>query len=65
MTGPLVVGVRGLRLEALGGWILLTLLLSKWLDTGLTPLVLTLVLSRLLILVLVFDCRWEAWRTFS
>ena len=65
MTGPLVVGVRGLRLEALGGWILLTLLLSKWLSTGLTLLVLTPVLSRLLILVLVFYCRWEAWRTFG
>jgi hypothetical protein len=35
------------------GWILLTPLLSKWLSTGLTVFVLTLVLSRLLTLVLV------------
>ena len=36
-------------------WILLTPLLSRWLDTGLTRFVLTPVLSRLLTLVLVFD----------
>ena len=37
------------------GVILLTLLLSRWLDTGLTRFVLTPVLSHLLALVLAFD----------
>ena len=47
-------------------WILLTLLLSRWLGTGLTLSVLTPVLSHLLTLLLVFDLyRWEAWRTFG
>jgi hypothetical protein len=40
---------------ALIGWFLLTPLLSKWLGTGLTLLVLTLVLSQLLPLALGFD----------
>jgi hypothetical protein len=35
-------------------WIVLTLLLSKWLSTGFTLLVLTLVLSRLFAHVLIF-----------
>ena len=39
------------------GWMLLTPLLSKWLDTGLIPFVLTPVLSHLLILVFVFDLQ--------
>jgi hypothetical protein len=37
------------------GWILLTPLMSKWLNTGLTLFVLTLVLRRLLTLALGFD----------
>jgi hypothetical protein len=40
-------------------WIVLTPILSKWLDTGFTLLVLTLVLSRLFNHVLVFNFRWE------
>jgi hypothetical protein len=40
-------------------WIVLTPLLSKWLRTGFTLLVLTPVLSRLFINVLVFEFRWE------
>jgi hypothetical protein len=36
-------------------WIVLTPLLSKWLDTGFTLLVLTLVLSRLFAHVLIFE----------
>jgi hypothetical protein len=37
------------------GWMLLTLLLRKWPDTGLIPLVLTPVLSRLFTHVLGFE----------
>jgi uncharacterized membrane protein len=40
---------------ALIGWILLSPLLIKWLNTGLTLFVLTPVLSRLLALTLGFD----------
>jgi hypothetical protein len=39
------------------GWMLLTLLLRKWPDTGLTPLGLTPVLSHLLILALGFELQ--------
>jgi hypothetical protein len=37
------------------GWMLLTLLLRKWHDTSLTPLVVTAVLSHLLALALGFE----------
>jgi hypothetical protein len=46
-------------------WCLLSPLLSRWLDTGSTFLVLTPVSSRWLILVLISDCRQEDWRTFG
>jgi hypothetical protein len=39
------------------GWMFLTLLLRKWPDTGLTLLVLTLVLSHLLALALGFELQ--------
>jgi hypothetical protein len=39
------------------GWMLLTLLLRKWLDNGLTPLELTLVLSHLLVHALGFELQ--------
>jgi hypothetical protein len=39
------------------GWMLLTLLLRRWLDTGLTPLVLTTVLSHLLTLAPGFELQ--------
>jgi hypothetical protein len=39
------------------GWMLLTLLLRKWPDTGFTPLGLTLVLSHLLVLALGFELQ--------
>jgi hypothetical protein len=39
------------------GWMLLTLLSRKWLDTGLTPLELTPVLSHLLALALGFELQ--------
>jgi hypothetical protein len=53
-----VVGLQGdVRVFHLGeiGWILLTPRLSKWRGTGLIHFVLTLVLSPLLTLTLVFD----------
>jgi hypothetical protein len=37
------------------GWMLLTLLLRKWSDTGFTPLELTPVLSHLLVLAVGFE----------
>jgi hypothetical protein len=40
-------------------WIVLTPLLSKWLGTSFTMLVLTPVMSRLFTHVLVFEFRWE------
>jgi hypothetical protein len=40
-------------------WFVLTPLSSKWLSTGFTLLVLTLVLSRLFVHVLVLEFRWE------
>jgi hypothetical protein len=49
----------------LTGWMLLTLLLRKWPDTGLIPLVLTLVLSHLLALALGFELHVGARRTFG
>ena len=47
--------MRGFHLVDVIVWILLTLLLSRWLDSALTPFVLTPVLSHLLTLVLAFD----------
>jgi hypothetical protein len=51
LTGWIAVSIRAV------GWMLLTLHLRKWPDTGLTPLVLTPVLSRLLALVLGFELQ--------
>jgi 1-acyl-sn-glycerol-3-phosphate acyltransferase len=51
LTGWITVLIGTVRL------MLLTLLLRKWPDTGLTPLVLTLVLSRLLALALGFELQ--------
>jgi hypothetical protein len=57
------VSVRGnsVRFTLVGEmfWIVLTPLWSKWLGTGFTLLVLTLVLSRLFAHVLVFEFRWK------
>jgi hypothetical protein len=55
---PVVV----IALIGIVGWIWLTPLLSRWLDTGLTLFVLTQVLSRLLVLALGFDCAYGRLR---
>jgi hypothetical protein len=49
MVVPVLIGAVG--------WMLLTLLLTEWPDNGLTPLVLTLVLSHLLALSLGFELQ--------
>jgi hypothetical protein len=67
--GPLIVVTVVVFVEvALVGkmfWIVLTLLLSKWLGIGFTLLVLTPVLSRLFAHVLVLNFRWGTQRTFG
>jgi hypothetical protein len=59
MVVPGLIGLTGWITVLIGavGWMLLTLLLRKWPDTGLTPLVLTPVLSRLLALALGFELQ--------
>jgi hypothetical protein len=59
MVVPGLIGLTGwiAVLICAIGWMLLTLLLRKWPGTGLTPLVLTLVLSRLLALALGFELQ--------
>jgi hypothetical protein len=54
-----VLGLTGWITVLIGavGWMLLTLLLRKWPDTGFTPLGLTPVLSHLLILALGFELQ--------
>jgi hypothetical protein len=59
MVVPGLIGLTGwiaVLIDAVG-WVLLTLLLRKWPSTGLTPLVLTPVLSRLLTLALGFELQ--------
>jgi hypothetical protein len=57
MVVPGLIGLTGWITVLIGtvGWILLTLLLRKWSDIGLTPLELTPVLSHLLALALGFE----------
>jgi hypothetical protein len=52
-----LIGLTGWITVLMGavGWMLLTLLLRKWPDTGFTPLGLTPVLSHLLVLALGFE----------
>jgi hypothetical protein len=59
MVVPNLIGLTGwiAVLISAVGWMLLTLLLRKWPDTGFTPLGLTLVLSHLLILSLGFELQ--------
>jgi hypothetical protein len=59
MVVPGLIGLTGWITVLIGvvGWMLLTLLLRKWPGTGLTPLVLTPVLSRLLALALGFELQ--------
>jgi hypothetical protein len=54
-----LIGLTGWIAVLIGdvGWMLLTLLLKKWPDTGLTPLGLTPVLSHLLVLALGFELQ--------
>jgi hypothetical protein len=54
-----LIGLTGWIAILIGavGWVLLTLLLRKWPGTGLTPLVLTPVLSHLLALALGFELQ--------
>jgi hypothetical protein len=65
-----LIGLTGWITVLIGvvGWMLLTLLLRKWPDTGFTPLGLTPVLSHLLVLALVFELQvggleniWLIW----
>jgi energy-converting hydrogenase Eha subunit C len=57
MVVPGLIGLIGWIAVLTGtvGWMLLTLPLRKWTDTGLTPLGLTPVLSHLLVLALGFE----------
>jgi hypothetical protein len=59
MVVPGLIGLTGWIAVLIGavGWMLLTLLLRKWPGTGLTPLVLTLGLSRLLALSVGFELQ--------
>jgi hypothetical protein len=59
MVVPGLIGLTGWIAVLIGavGWMLLTLLLRKWPNTGLTPLVLTPVLSHLLTLALGFELQ--------
>jgi hypothetical protein len=59
MVVPGLIGLTGWIAVLIGvvGWMLLTLLLRKWPGTGLTPLVLTPVLRRLLTLALSFELQ--------
>jgi hypothetical protein len=59
MVVPGVIGLTGWITVLIGavGWMLLTLLLRKWPDTGFTPLGLTPVLSHLLVLALGFELQ--------
>jgi hypothetical protein len=58
-VGYLIVVTMVVFMEvALVGWMLLTLLLRKWPDTGFTPLGLTPVLSHLSFSLIVLSCRW-------
>jgi hypothetical protein len=54
-----LIGLTGWITVLMGavGWMLLTLLLRKWPDTGFTPLGLTPVLSHLLVLALGFELQ--------
>jgi hypothetical protein len=57
MVVPGLIGLKEWITVLIGaiGWMLLTLLLRKWPDTGFTPLGLTPVLSHLLVLTLGFE----------
>jgi hypothetical protein len=59
MVVPGLIGLTGWIVVLIGrvGWMLLTLLLRKWPDTGLTPLELTPVLNHLLVLALDFELQ--------
>jgi hypothetical protein len=59
MVVPGLIGLTGWIVVLIGavGYMLLTLLLRKWPDTGFTPLGLTLVLSHLLVLALGFELQ--------
>jgi hypothetical protein len=59
MVVPGLIGLIGWITVLIGavGWMLLTLLLRKWPGTGLTPLVVTPVLSRLLALSRGFELQ--------
>jgi hypothetical protein len=59
MVDPGLIGLTRWIAILIGavGWMLLTLLLRKWPDTGFTPLGLTPVLSHLLVLALVFELQ--------
>jgi hypothetical protein len=56
---PGLIGLTGWIVVLIGtvGWMLLTLLLRKWPDTGFTPLGLSPVLSHLLVIALGFDLQ--------
>jgi hypothetical protein len=55
----------GSGLVEMVGWIVLSPLWSRWLNTGFTVLVLTIVLSRLSLTCSFFIFRREAWGTFG
>jgi hypothetical protein len=59
MVVPGLIGLTGWIAVLIGsvGLMVITLLLRKWLGTGLTPLVVTPVLSRLLALTLGFELQ--------
>jgi hypothetical protein len=59
MVVPGLIGLTGWIAVLIGavGWMLLTLLLRKWPDTGFTPLGVTPVLSHLLVLALGFELQ--------
>jgi hypothetical protein len=59
MVFPGLIGLTGWIAILIGtvGWMLLTLLLRKWPDTGFTPLGLTQMLSHLLVLALGFELQ--------
>jgi hypothetical protein len=59
MVVPSLIGLTGWIAVLAGavGWMLLTLLLRKWPDTGFTPLGLTPVLSHLLVLAVGFELQ--------
>jgi hypothetical protein len=59
MVFPSLIGLTGWITVLIGavGWMLLTLFLRKWPGTGLTPLVLTAMLSHLLALTLGFELQ--------